>query len=182
MEFQPTRIPDVILLRPRVFADDRGFFLESWQRRKFAEAGFACEFVQDNRSRSVRNTLRGLHYQIQQPQGKLMSVTRGTIFDVAVDLRKSSATFGHWVAETLSDQNHHQLWVPPGFGHGFLVLSEVADVSYKCTDYYAPEHERCVRWDDPALDIPWPLAPGTLPLVSTRDAAGMTLDRAELFA
>jgi len=182
VEFQPTRIPDVILLRPRVFADDRGFFLESWQRRKFAEGGFACEFVQDNRSRSVRNTLRGLHYQIQQPQGKLMSVTRGTIFDVAVDLRKSSATFGHWVAETLSDQNHHQLWVPPGFGHGFLVLSEVADVSYKCTDYYAPEHERCVRWDDPALDIPWPLAPGTLPLVSTRDAAGMTLDRAELFA
>lgn len=182
MDLRPTRIPEVILLRPKVFGDDRGFFLESWQRRKFAEVGLDVEFVQDNHSRSVRHTLRGLHYQIRQPQGKLVQVITGTVFDVAVDLRRSSPTFGQWVGETLSDRNHHQVWIPPGFAHGFLVLSEVADFSYKCTDYYAPEHERCVRWDDPELKIDWPLPPGAAPIVSAKDAAGAALRMAELFA
>ncbi len=182
MDLHPTRIADVILLRPKIFGDDRGFLLESWQKRKFAEAGLDIEFVQDNHSRSVRHTLRGLHYQIQQPQGKLVQVITGTVFDVAVDLRKSSPTFGQWVGETISDRNHHQLWIPPGFAHGFLVLSEVADFSYKCSDYYAPEYERCVRWDDPELKIDWPLVPGAAPIVSARDAAGAALRTAELFA
>ena len=182
MDLRPTRIPEVILLRPKIFGDDRGFFLESWQKRKFAEAGLDVEFVQDNHSRSVRHTLRGLHYQIRQPQGKLVQVITGTVFDVAVDLRRSSPTFGQWVGETLSDRNHHQVWIPPGFAHGFLVLSEVADFSYKCTDYYAPEHERCVRWDDPELKIDWPLPPGAVPIVSAKDAAGAALRTAELFA
>lgn len=182
VDLQSTRIPEVILLRPKIFGDDRGFFLESWHKRKFAEAGLDIEFVQDNHSRSVRNTLRGLHYQIQQPQGKLVQAITGTVFDVAVDLRKSSPTFGQWVGETLSDRNHHQLWIPPGFAHGFLVLSEVADFSYKCTDYYAPEHERCIRWDDPELGIDWPLGSGAAPIVSAKDAAGAALRTAELFA
>jgi dTDP-4-dehydrorhamnose 3,5-epimerase len=182
MDLEPTRIPEVVLLRPKVFGDERGFFMETWQSRKFADAGLGVQFVQDNLSRSVRRTLRGLHYQIAQPQGKLVHVIAGTVFDVAVDLRKGSPTFGQWIAETLSDRNHHQLWVPPGFAHGYLVLSESADVSYKCTDYYAPQHERCIRWNDPQLGIDWPLEPGAVPLLSAKDAAGATLDAAECFA
>jgi dTDP-4-dehydrorhamnose 3,5-epimerase len=182
MDLQPTRIPDVVLIRPRVFGDERGFFLESFQKRKYAAAGIGLEFVQDNHSHSVRHTLRGLHYQIQQPQGKLVQVVAGSVFDVAVDMRRSSPTFRQWVGETLSDRNHHQLWVPPGFAHGYLVLSEMADVLYKCTDYYAPQHERCIRWNDPQLNVGWPLEPGTEPLVSARDAAGVTLGAAEPFA
>jgi dTDP-4-dehydrorhamnose 3,5-epimerase len=172
----------VVLVQPRVFDDQRGFFLETWQRRKFIEAGIDTEFVQDNQSRSIRNTLRGLHYQIKHPQGKLVSVISGSVFDVAVDLRMSSATFGQWVGELLSDSNHRQLWIPPGFAHGFLVLSEVADFFYKCTDYYSRESERCIRWDDADLGITWPLDEEVKPIVSSRDAAGLALREAECFA
>jgi len=181
MEFQCTRIREVVLVRPRVFDDERGFFLETWQKRKFIEAGLGTEFVQDNHSRSIRRTLRGLHYQIQRPQGKLVSVIRGTVFDVAVDLRRSSSTFGQWVGDVLSDRNHWQLWIPPGFAHGFLVLSESADLVYKCTDYYTPEGERCIRWDDPELGITWPLEAGVEPIVSRKDAAAALLRDAECF-
>jgi dTDP-4-dehydrorhamnose 3,5-epimerase len=181
MEFQRTRIPDVVLIRPRLFADERGFFLESWQKRQFDQSGIAAEFVQDNRSRSIRHTLRGFHYQVVRPQGKLVSVVNGSVFDVAVDLRRSSATFSQWVGEILSDQNHCQLWIPPGFAHAFLVLSNSADFVYKCTDYYAPENERCIRWDDPDLKIDWPLDVGVRPLVSHKDAAGLPLREAECY-
>jgi len=181
MEFHRTRIPDVILVHPRAFEDARGFFLETWQRQKFIDAGLGAEFVQDNHSRSARLTLRGLHYQIQQPQGKLVSVIHGSVFDVAVDLRKSSPTFGQWVGEVLSDRNHHQLWIPPGFAHGFLVLSESADFVYKCTDYFAPEFERCVHWNDAELGIKWPLKAGETPIVSHKDAAAASLHEAECF-
>jgi dTDP-4-dehydrorhamnose 3,5-epimerase len=181
MKLQSTQIPDVVLVQPRVFEDERGFFLETWQKRKFSEAGLPVEFVQDNQSRSLRNTLRGLHYQIEHPQGKLVSVIRGTVFDVAVDLRKSSPTFGQWVGESLSDRNHLQLWIPPGFAHGFLVLSEYADFVYKCTEYYYPEDERCIRWNDPELSISWPLEAGVAPRVSPKDATGVLLSDAECF-
>lgn len=170
MKITPTAIPDVLLIEPKVFGDARGFFFESFNRQAFRDAtGLDLDFVQDNHSRSAQGVLRGLHYQIEQPQGKLVRVVRGAVFDVAVDIRKGSATFGHWVGMTLSEENQQQMWVPPGLAHGFLVLSESADVLYKTTDYYAPVHERCIRWDDEALAIEWPLA-GRTPLVSDKDA------------
>lgn len=174
MNITPTEIPDVLVLSPRVFADDRGSFFESFNRRAFAEAvGREVEFVQDNQSTSRRHVLRGLHYQEPQPQGKLVRALVGTIFDVAADIRPGSATFGRWVGVELSAANRRQLWVPEGLAHGFLVLSESAEVLYKTTDFYAPSCERCLRWDDPALAIAWPLtAP---PLLSPRDAAAPTL-------
>jgi dTDP-4-dehydrorhamnose 3,5-epimerase len=180
MECVPTRIPSVVLIRPRVFADERGYFLESWQKKRFEQAGIDASFVQDNLSRSSRGTLRGLHYQVHQAQGKLVWVSRGAVFDVAVDLRRSSPTLGQWVGEVLSDENHRMLWVPPGFAHGFLVLSEIADFVYKCTDYYAPASERAIRWDDRTLAIEWP-ALGSMPLVSPKDAAGSSFASAELY-
>ena len=175
-------IPDVVLIEPKVFGDDRGFFMESFNQRAFnAATGTDHRFVQDNHSRSGRGVLRGLHYQIRQPQGKLVRVTSGAVFDVAVDLRKSSHTFGQWVGAELSDDNHHQLWVPPGFAHGFLVLSNSADFLYKTTDYYAPEHERSLAWNDPDLAIAWPEV-GAAPTLSAKDAVAPSLARAETFA
>jgi dTDP-4-dehydrorhamnose 3,5-epimerase len=176
----PTAIPGVLVIEPRVFGDARGFFFESWNRRAFAEAvGRDVEFVQDNHSASERNVLRGLHYQVRQPQGKLVRVVAGEVYDVAVDLRRSSPTFGEWIGERLSADDHRVLWVPPGLAHGFLVLSERAEFLYKTTDYYAPEHERSLLWNDPALGIDWPLA-GT-PLLKPKDAAGTPLAEAETF-
>lgn len=174
-----TAIPDVLVIEPKVFGDARGFFLESWNAKAFAEAGVPAAFVQDNHSRSPRGILRGLHYQIRQPQGKLVRVATGEVFDVAVDLRRASPTFGRWVGERLSAENRRMLWIPPGFGHGFLVLSEAADFLYKTTDYYAPDHERVIAWNDPELAIKWPLA-GT-PTLSGRDAAGARFRDAEVF-
>ncbi len=179
MEFQRLSIPDVMLIKPKVFGDERGWFFEVWEARKFAAAGLDLQFVQDNYSRSVQGTLRGLHYQIQQPQGKLVRVTQGEVFDVAVDLRKSSPTYGKWAGSLLSGDNKHQLWVPPGFAHGFYVLSDSAEFFYKCTDFYAPQHERTLRWDDPALGIPWPLQ-GT-PILSPKDQQGRLLADADCF-
>lgn len=181
MEFEPTEIPDVVLIRPRVFGDARGFFLESWEERKFAAAGITARFVQDNHSRSVQHTLRGLHYQIEHTQGKLVRVVRGAIFDVAVDIRRSSPTFGRWVGVELSEVNRHILWVPPGFAHGFLVLSDSADFLYRCTDFYSPAHERAIAWDDVDLAISWPLPAGGIPLLSPRDAAAVRFREAECF-
>lgn len=182
VEFERLAIPDVVLVRPRVFGDSRGFFLESWEKRKFAAGGIDVDFVQDNHSRSVRHTLRGLHYQRVRPQGKLVRVTSGAVFDVAVDLRRSSRTFGRWVGTELSEDNKCMLWVPPCFAHAFLVLSETADFVYKCTDYYAPEAERCIRWDDAQLAIRWPLDAGSAPILSAKDAAGTSFAAAEYFA
>lgn len=181
MNFTRTAIFDVLLIEPEVHGDERGFFMETWQRRKFAEAGIDVDFVQDNHSRSVQGTLRGLHYQIQRPQGKLVRTTVGEVFDVAVDIRRSSATFGHWVGEYLSADNKRMLWVPPGFAHGFYVISEVAEFQYKCTDYYAPECERCIRWDDRDLGIEWPLPPKQALLISEKDRTGSQLHEAETF-
>lgn len=181
MMFTPAAIPEVVVVEPPVFGDERGFFMETWQRRKFAEAGIDYDFVQDNHSRSVQGTLRGLHYQIQQAQGKLVRVTQGEVFDVAVDVRRSSPTFGQWVGEWLSADNKRMFWVPPGFAHGFYVTSDTAEFQYKCTEYYAPEHERSIRWDDPRLNIQWPLVAGTPPLVSDKDRAAPGLDGAEVF-
>lgn len=181
MQFEPTAIPEVVLIRPKVFGDARGFFLESWERRKFAAAGIDVTFVQDNHSHSTRHSLRGLHYQIQQPQGKLVRVTHGSVFDVAVDIRRASPTFGRWVGVTLTAENHQMLWVPPGFAHGYLVLSDAADFLYKVTDFWAPEHERAIRWDDPALGIRWPLPTGTQPLLSTKDGAASAFAAAEVY-
>ena len=165
-------IPDVLLLEPRVFGDERGFFLESFNQRDFSElAGLHVNFVQDNHSRSTRHVLRGLHFQATQPQGKLVRVTAGEVFDVAVDIRRNSPTFGKWAGEILSAANKRQLWIPPGLAHGFLVLSETADFLYKTTDYYAPENERCIAWNDPTLGIDWPLG-GVMPQLSSKDAAG----------
>jgi dTDP-4-dehydrorhamnose 3,5-epimerase len=180
MEFVRLTIPDVVLVKPKVFGDTRGYFFESWEAQKFAAAGLDITFVQDNYSRSVQHTLRGLHYQIQQPQGKLVRVTHGEVFDVAVDLRRSSPTFGRHVSAVLSADNKQQLWVPPGFAHGFYVLSEAAEFFYKCTDYYAPQHERSLRWDAPELAIPWPLA-GTAPILSDKDKLGKTLREADCY-
>ncbi|MEO1751826.1 dTDP-4-dehydrorhamnose 3,5-epimerase [Thiofaba sp. EF100] len=181
MKVIPTAIPEVLILEPKVFGDSRGFFMESYNARTFGEAtGLDIQFVQDNHSRSVKGVLRGLHYQLQQPQGKLVRVVRGMVFDVAVDVRKSSPTFGRWVGIELSEDNHRQLWIPAGFAHGFLVLSENADFLYKTTDYYAPEHERCIAWDDPTIGIEWPLdAP---PLLSAKDRLGISLMEAEVFS
>ncbi|RYF31710.1 MAG: dTDP-4-dehydrorhamnose 3,5-epimerase [Comamonadaceae bacterium] len=180
MQVTRLSIPDVVLIEPKVFGDERGFFYESFNQRSFNEAiGTHSQFVQDNHSRSAKGVLRGLHYQIQQPQGKLVRVVRGAVLDVAVDLRKSSPTFGQWVGEELSQNNQRQLWVPPGFGHGFVVLSETAEFLYKTTDYYAPEHERCIAWNDPTLAIDWKLAQA--PVLSAKDAQGRLLPEAELF-
>jgi dTDP-4-dehydrorhamnose 3,5-epimerase len=177
----PTAIPDVLVLEPRVFGDARGFFFESYNERGFAEVtGVDTRFVQDNHSRSSRGVLRGLHYQIEQAQGKLLRVVRGSIFDVAVDLRRASPTFGKWVGVELSEENNRQMWVPKGFAHGFLVTSETADVLYKTTDYYAPAHERCILWNDADLGIAWPDGPG--PSLSAKDALGLPFSAAPSFA
>jgi dTDP-4-dehydrorhamnose 3,5-epimerase len=176
-----TAIPDVMIIEPKVFGDSRGFFFESYNQRQFDElTGTAPVFVQDNHSRSARGVLRGLHYQLQQTQGKLVRVTSGEVFDVCVDLRRSSPTFGQSVSVILSAENHRQIWIPPGFAHGFLVTSENAEFLYKTTDYYAPEHERCLLWNDPALGIEWPLQQE--PFLSVKDKAGIPLASAEVFA
>ncbi len=180
MRATPTALPGVLLIEPKVFGDDRGFFFESFNHKAFAEAtGLDVPFVQDNHSKSARNVLRGLHYQIRQAQGKLVRVVQGEVWDVAVDLRRSSPTFGRWVGVTLSAENKQQLWVPAGFAHGFVVVSETAEFLYKTTDYYAPQYERCLRWDDPALGIPWPLSGEAL--LSGKDKEGRPLAEAELF-
>lgn len=181
MNVVQTSLPGVLILEPRVFGDARGFFLESWNERAFAQAtGLGAHFVQDNHSRSRRGVLRGLHYQVRQPQGKLVRVVSGAIFDVAVDLRRSSPHFGRWFGVELSADNHRQLWVPPGFGHGFVVLSESADVLYKTTDYYAPEHERSLLWNDSGVGVAWPLG-GSEPVLSAKDAAGLPLAQCEVY-
>jgi len=180
MRFRATAIPDVIVVEPNVFGDERGFFMEAWNARVFAQAGIDAAFVQDNHSRSRRGVLRGLHYQIREPQGKLVRVAAGEVYDVAVDLRRSSPTFGRAVGEVLSAENKRMLWIPAGFAHGFLVLSDVADFLYKATAYYAPEHERALKWDDPQLAIDWPLA-GAAPTVSAKDAAAPLLAQAETY-
>lgn len=179
MEFEPTRLPEVVLIKPRVFEDARGYFFESWNEREFADAGINARFVQDNHSHSVRNTLRGLHFQIQQPQGKLVRVARGEVFDVAVDVRRGSPHFGQWVGAVLSDANHRMLWVPAGFAHGYLALSPEVDFLYQCTDYYAPQHERSLRWDDPQIGVRWPLPDGPAPILSAKDAVAPLLKDAE---
>lgn len=181
MNIIETKIPDVKIIEPKVFGDERGFFMEIWNEKVFKEAGINTHFVQDNHSRSVKNTLRGLHYQIRQPQGKLVRVTQGTVFDIAVDLRIESSTFGQWVGEYLSEKNNRMLWVPPGFAHGFLVISETADFQYKCTDFYAPQYERSIHWADKSLMINWPLEPECEPLVSEKDRAGIAFSTAEYF-
>ena len=176
-----TSIPDLLIIEPKVFGDDRGFFFESFNRKKFAElVGRDVDFVQDNHSRSVKGVLRGLHYQIQQSQAKLVRAVHGTVLDVAVDIRKSSKTFGQHVAVELSAENKRMFWIPEGFAHGFVVLTESAEFLYKTTDYWYPEHERSIRWDDPALKIDWQLQ--TLPSLSAKDAQGKTLSEADLFA
>ena len=182
MKFVKTSLPGVIRIEPVVHSDGRGYFMETWQARRFHDAGIDATFVQDNSSQSSIGTLRGLHYQIQQPQGKLVRVVAGEVFDVAVDLRKASPSFGQWVGETLSAANRCQLWVPPGFAHGFLVLSDTAVFDYKCTDFYAPEFERTIRWDDPDIGIEWPLATGVQPVLSAKDAAAPFLKDAETYA
>ena len=179
MNVTPTAIPDVLVIEPKVFGDSRGFFLESWNQRAFSAAGIRAGFVQDNHSRSSRSVLRGLHYQLQQAQGKLVRVIAGEIYDVAVDIRRGSTTFGRWVGVALSAANRRMIWVPPGFAHGFLVVSEAAEVLYKATDYYAPEHERSIAWNDPDLAIAWPLAGE--PVLSAKDAAGTRLRDAEVY-
>jgi dTDP-4-dehydrorhamnose 3,5-epimerase len=181
MKITPTEIPEVLLIEPQVYADERGFFMETFQVRNYAEAGLAASFVQDNLSGSRGGVLRGLHYQMRQPQGKLVSVLVGEVFDVAVDLRRSSPTFGRWVGAHLSAQDRRQIWVPPGFGHGFLVLSAWAELAYKASDFYSPGWERTIRWDDPTLAIRWPLAAGQQPLLSPKDAQGCLLADADLF-
>ena len=176
-----TTIPDVIILEPNVFGDDRGFFYESFNQASFEEGiGHNVTFVQDNHSKSIKNVLRGLHYQIDQPQGKLVRVVSGEVFDVAVDIRKSSPTFGQWVGEIISAKNKRQLWVPEGFAHGFLTLSETAEFLYKTTNYYAPQFERCIAWDDPSLKIGWPIYE-ELPILSEKDTLGKKLQFAEVF-
>ena len=181
MKVTETALPGVMLVEPKVFGDDRGFFLESWNALGFAAAGLDLTFVQDNHSRSAKGVLRGLHYQIEDPQGKLVRVTQGRVYDVAVDIRRSSPHFGRWVGYELSDTNHRMLYVPPGFAHGFLVLSDTADFVYKCTSFYAPAHDRGIRWSDPAIGIDWPLT-GKPPLLSPKDAAAPLLAEAETFA
>lgn len=181
MKVTPTPIPDVLVLEPKVFGDARGFFFESFNRKVFREvAGLTLDFVQDNHSRSTQGVLRGLHYQLQQPQGKLVRVVRGAVFDVVLDIRRSSPTFGKWVGTELSEENQRQLWVPPGFAHGFIVLSESADFLYKTTDYYAPADEHCIAWNDPAIGIEWPVS--VTPKLSEKDSRGLALKDAEVFA
>ncbi len=181
MKVTSTSIPAVRIIEPAVFGDDRGYFMETWRSSRFRELVDDVEFVQDNYSFSSKGILRGIHYQVQQPQGKLVRVVIGEVLDVAVDLRRSSPTFGQWVGERLSAENKRQLWVPAGFGHAFIVLSDVAGFEYKCTDYYAPEHERCIRWDDPDLNIDWLLEPGQEPQLSGKDAVAPLLADSEVF-
>lgn len=180
MQVIPTKIPDVLIIEPKVFGDERGFFFESFNKKAFRElAGVSADFVQDNHSKSTKGVLRGLHYQIQQPQGKLVRVSAGEVLDIAVDIRRSSATFGQWVGVTLSADNKRQLWIPPGFAHGFIVLSDTAEFLYKTTDYYAPEHERCIRWNDDQLAIDWQF--NGEPLVSDKDRKGLLFSQADIF-
>ena len=180
MKVTPTSLPDVLLVEPKVFGDARGFFLESFNRKLFRElTGLEIDFVQDNHSRSARGVLRGLHYQLKQPQGKLVRVVRGAVYDVAVDVRRSSPTFGAWAGAELSEENQHQLWIPAGFAHGFQALTDTADVLYKTTDFYAPADERCLAWDDPGLDIDWPIRP---PILSEKDRQGLPLAQVEAYA
>jgi dTDP-4-dehydrorhamnose 3,5-epimerase len=182
MKFEQTPIKDVVLIEPKVFGDARGFFLETWQAEKFAAAGISATFVQDNHSRSSQWTLRGLHFQIEHAQGKLVRVTTGSAFDVIVDLRRSSPSYGAWWGVELSAENHRMLWLPPGLAHGILVTSESADFVYKCTDLYSPAHERTLAWNDPKLAIQWPLPPGTMPKLSTKDSRGASFEKIEKFA
>jgi dTDP-4-dehydrorhamnose 3,5-epimerase len=182
MKFIPSKIPEVILIEPTAFGDHRGFFMETWQRKTFADNGIDYDFVQDNHSKSSHGTLRGLHYQIEQTQGKLVRVIEGSVFDVAVDIRKSSPTFGQSVGCELSAENKNMLWVPPGFAHGFYVMSESAEFVYKCTDYYAPVHERSVLWNDADLAIDWHLVDGEAPILSGKDAEAPSFKDAETFA
>lgn len=181
MKFTPTEISDVILIEPDVFGDNRGFFMETWHAEKFAAGGIAADFVQDNHSRSSHGILRGLHYQVTKPQGKLVRVLGGEVFDVAVDLRKNSTTFGQWVGIHLSEDNKKMLWIPPGFAHGFYVISEQADFFYKCTDFYVPEYERAIRWDDPDFGIDWPLVDGNPPVLAPKDASAAAFKDAEYY-
>ena len=181
MQFVATEIPDVVVIEPKVFGDSRGFFMETWRADEFARAGLHMTFVQDNHSRSGQGVLRGLHYQVQRPQGKLVRAIEGAVFDVAVDLRRRSRTFGKWVGRVLSADNKLQLWIPPGFAHGFYVLGESAETVYKCTEVYVPEHDRCLLWNDPDLAITWPLSDGQAPTLSPKDAAGRPLRSAECF-
>ncbi|KAF0163381.1 MAG: rfbC [Rhodocyclaceae bacterium] len=180
MKLIPTAIPEVLLLEPKVFGDERGFFFESWNKRAFAELGIAADFVQDNHSKSQRNVLRGMHYQIEHAQGKLVRVIAGAVYDVAVDLRRSSPTFGLWVGFVLSADNKRMAWIPPGFAHGFCVTSDSAEFLYKTTDYWSPAHERTLLWNDPQLAIPWPLTGE--PLLAAKDVAGRPFGEAETFA
>jgi dTDP-4-dehydrorhamnose 3,5-epimerase len=184
MKVERTRLPEVLIVEPRVFGDERGFFMESWNKARFDEAvGSPVDFVQDNHSRSARGVLRGMHYQIEHAQGKLVRVTSGRVFDVAVDLRRSSPRLGQWVGVELSAANHRQLWVPPGFAHGYLTLSDTADFLYKATDFYAPEHERSLAWNDAHVGIAWPLDElGMAPVLSAKDVAGKPWDACELYA
>ncbi len=181
MKVSATCVAGVMLIEPAVFGDERGFFMETWHAAKFAEAGIESSFVQDNHSRSAKGVLRGLHYQLPQPQGKLVRVVAGAVFDVVADVRASSPTFGKWFGAELSAGNRLMLWAPPGVAHGFLTLSDTADFVYKCTSFYSPAHERAVRWDDPDLAIDWPLTPGQAPIVSAKDAAAPLLSGAVLF-
>jgi dTDP-4-dehydrorhamnose 3,5-epimerase len=181
VQFQSTNIPDVLLITPQVYGDERGFFMETFQAREFLEAGIHYPFVQDNHSGSQRGTLRGLHYQIQHAQGKLVRVVMGEIFDVAVDLRRSSPTYGKWIGNTLSTQNKLQMWIPPGFAHGFYVLSEWAEVIYKATEYYAPQWERCLLWNDPQVRVHWPILPDQPLLISKKDAQGTPFQNTEVY-
>lgn len=181
MEIIETDIKDVKVLSPKVFGDDRGFFMETWRENDFKEQVADVDFVQDNHSKSVQGVLRGLHYQIWQPQGKLVRVTSGEVFDVAVDIRKESSDFGKWVGVVLSEENKKMFWVPPGFAHGFYVISPVAEFVYKCTDYYAPDYEKSIIWNDPAINIQWPLVEGVTPQLSVKDEQGVSLENAEVF-
>ena len=180
MRIVKTTIPDLLILEPNVFGDDRGFFFESFNQQTFENlTGIKANFVQDNHSKSAANVLRGLHYQIEQAQGKLVRVTSGEVFDVAVDIRRQSATFGKWVGVLLSAENKRQMWIPPGFAHGFVVLKDNTEFLYKTTDYYAPQYERCIRWDDPAIGIQWPITQS--PILSAKDQQGLPLSQAEVF-
>ena len=181
MKKTETRLPDCFVLDPMVHGDERGFFVESWNERTFAELGLNLRFVQDNHSRSGMGVLRGLHYQVENPQGKLVRVTHGSVFDVAVDLRASSDTFGEWFGTELSESNKRMMWVPPGFAHGFLVLTDIADFQYKCTEYYSPRNDRGIRWDDPDIGIQWPLEDGLNPVLSEKDRSAPLLSDAETF-
>ena len=181
MQFLPTRLPDVILIRPKVFEDPRGFFTDTWHRKLFEQEGIDAIFVQESHSGSVAGTVRGLHYQIKQAQGKLIRVVKGEAFDVAVDMRRSSPDFGQWAGELLSAENRKMIWIPPGFAHGFLVLSKSAEFEYKCTDYYAPEHDRTLQWNDPDIGIDWPLLDGEQPILSAKDRSGLPLKESQAY-